>query len=553
MTTFIVPDDGLDEEPWPSLGGPICDLIEERAVFGPGSLKGEPAKLDDEKRAAIWRAYEVYPRGHELAGKRRFRRVRFSWRKGTAKTEFGGWLTFAELHPEGPVRFDGWRKEGGAWVPVGRPVRDPYIPMLAYTQKQVHELAYGVLMVVCEEGPDAELFDVTKERVIRLGRGGQADGKAVPLAGSPNARDGARTTFQFYDETHRLDLPSSREAYTTMEANLPKRPLDEPWSLGTTTAGMPGGGSVAELDKDEAEAIAAGKIEEPELFYFHREAGPDHDLTTLKGRIEAVREASGPAVAQWSDLRGIAKQWDRPGADHRYLERTWLNRWTQADAQAFDVKRWREDLASPGAVIPEGAAISLGLDGSRWKDVTALVATAIESGLQVPVGAWKPEDFPSDRFPSGEVPVGEVMASAREAFSRWEVTLMYGDPAQGWDEQLSTLAGEFGDKRVLFFYTDSRNLRRTATMCRSYASAIKAGEVTNDGDEEFARHIGAAQRRDIRMVDDDGTPLWIMEKERHDSPNKIDLAMAGGLSWVARLDSIKRGLGQSQPEYVYVF
>jgi hypothetical protein len=181
----VVPDDD-GEEPWPSLGGPICDLIEERAVFGPGSLKGQPARLDDEKRAAIWKAYEVYPRGHEYEGRRRFRRVRISWRKGTAKTEFGGWLCFAELHPDGPVRFDGWDASGN---PVGRPVRDPYIPMLAYTEEQVMELAYGVLYTVCTEGPDADLFDSGLDRIIRLGDTGRADGKAVPLANSPNSRD----------------------------------------------------------------------------------------------------------------------------------------------------------------------------------------------------------------------------------------------------------------------------------------------------------------------------------------------------------------------------
>ena len=55
------------------------------------------------------------------------------------------------------------------------------------------------------------------------------------------------------------------------------------------------------------------------------------------------------------------------------------------------------------------------------------------------------------------------------------------------------------------------------------------------------------------MSDEDGTPLWVMEKERHDSPNKIDLAMAGGLSWQARLDSLAKGEGASQPSYAYVF
>lgn len=541
MSTFIVPP--WDEEPWPSLGGPICDLIEERAIFGPGSLKGLPAKLDDEKRAAIWKAYEVYPKGHEQAGRRRFRRVRFSWRKGTAKTEFGGWIAFAELHPDAPVRFDGWDADGN---PVGRPVRDPYIPMLAYIKDQVEELSYGALYTVCTEGPDADLFDCSLERIIRIGDRGQADGKAVPLANSPNARDGARTTFQYYDETHRLTLPTQLAAYETMEANLPKRPLDDPWSLGTTTAGVPGMGSVAEKDKDEAEMIGRGEVEEPEMFYFHREASPNHNMMTLAGRIEAVREASGPAVAEWSDLRGIAKQWDRPGADHAYLERTWLNRWTQTASQAFDARKWREDLARAGASIPDGATVTLGLDGSRWKDTTALVATDCRTGLQQVVGCWEP-------ITEGEVNPVEVMAAIHAAFDRWNVVLMYGDPAWGWDQQLAELAGKYGHTKVLQFYTDSRGIRRTALMCRTYASAIKAGEVTNNGDERFAKHIGSAQKRFIKMVDDEGNPLWVMVKERHDSLNKIDLAMAGGLSWQARLDAIARGLVVETPEaYAYV-
>lgn len=543
MSTFVVP--GQDERPWPTLGPSICDLIEERAIFGPGSLKGKPAVLDDEKRASIYRAYEVYPRDHELAGRRRFRRVRLSWRKGTAKTELGSWVSFAELHPEAEVRFDGWKRVGSAWHPVGRPVPSPYIPMLAFTREQVEELAYGVLYLICTEGPDAHLFDAGLERIIRLDERGRADGRAVPLAGSPNARDGALTTFAHYDEPHRLDTPRLVSAYNTMEANLPKRPLDEPWSLGTTTAGKPGGGSVAEIDKDEAEAISRGEIDQPELFYFHREAGPHHDLKTLEGRIEAVREASGPAAA-WSDLRGIAKQWERPKVDKKYLERVWLNRWTQSEAQAFDAVRWREVLSRPDHKIPRGAMVTAGLDGSRWKDTTALVVTEVATGFQWARGLWVPEDIQD-----GEVPVQEVIAAVDDVFATFNVLRLYGDPAQGWDDPLATLAGRHGAKKVVFFFTDSRNLRNTAIMCANYAGAIKGGEVTNDGSDPFWRHIGAAQKRDIKMVDDEGQPLWVMEKERHDSPNKIDLAMSGGLSWQARLHVIAAGLAKGTKHYAY--
>src|SRR3546814_7427361 len=73
---------------FPTLGPQMVDFIEDRMVFGPGSLAGRPAKLDDEKRGALYRLYEVYPKGHRLAGRRRFQRGSLEFRKGLAKTEF---------------------------------------------------------------------------------------------------------------------------------------------------------------------------------------------------------------------------------------------------------------------------------------------------------------------------------------------------------------------------------------------------------------------------------------------------------------------------------
>ena len=73
MATLIVPR-WDSYEPWPTLGPQVCDLIEERMVFGPGSLGGEPAKLHDDWRGVIYALYEVYPKGHKWAGRRRFDR-----------------------------------------------------------------------------------------------------------------------------------------------------------------------------------------------------------------------------------------------------------------------------------------------------------------------------------------------------------------------------------------------------------------------------------------------------------------------------------------------
>src|SRR5690606_40280536 len=123
----------------------------------------------------------------------------------------------------------GWRNG----EPIGGPVTDPYIPMIAYTEEQSDELAYGALKAILEESPMIrDDFDIGLERIMRK----RGDGKAVSLSGSPNARDGARTTFQIADETHWRTLDKLKRAHQTMLANLPKRRLADAWAIEVTTA-----------------------------------------------------------------------------------------------------------------------------------------------------------------------------------------------------------------------------------------------------------------------------------------------------------------------------
>jgi hypothetical protein len=49
------------------------------------------------------------------------------------------------------------------------------------------------------------------------------------------------------------------------------------------------------------------------------------------------------------------------------------------------------------------------------------------------------------------------------------------------------------------------------------------------------------------VKDDEGKPMWVIQKDRHDSPRKIDLSMAGCLSWEARRDAIKAGGNEKPP------
>lgn len=532
MSILVVPS--LEEEPWPTLGPQVALFIEQALVHGPGDLRGQPAKLDAEKRGLLYRMYEVFPQGHPQAGRRRFRRVGVSLRKGSAKTEFVAWIAAVELHPEGPVRCVGWDEAG---EPIGGPVTDPYIPLVAYTEEQSDELAYGALRVILDEGPLRGEFDVGLIRIMRR----RGDGKAVSLASSPDARDGARTTFQVCDETHRWTLPRLKQAHRTMLANLPKRRLADPWGIEITTAPSPGEGSVAEATMDYALAVADGKRDDSRLFFFHRQANDGHTLDTKEDIRTAVLEASGP-VAEWSDIEGIVEQWDDPTADRSYLERVWLNRPTKAADQAFNADRWRE-LADAEHVVPDGALITLGFDGSRYHDATGIIATEIATGFQWPIGLW---ERPLAGFPDWEVPGDQVDEAVAAAFGRYNVWRMYADPPH-WQEELARWKGKYGDKRVLPFETS--RLVQTVKMVQAFAQAIISGEISHDGNAHVARHIGHAQRRYVQtMADETGQLLWYITKDRPNSDRKIDFGIASMLSWEARRDAIALGVKPEDSE-----
>lgn len=548
MASLIVP--ALDEEPWPTLGPQICDFIEDRFTFGPGPLSGVPAEISPEKRAIIYRAYEVNPKKSQLPGRRRFKRVGWSVRKGLAKTELLAWIALLELHPEAPIRCDGFDSHGD---PVGRPVMSPYIPLLAYSKDQVEELAYGAVMAIAGDSEDADLFDISKERIARFDDRGREDGKIVPLAGSPNARDGARTTFQGFDEPHRLYTPRLHDAHNTMSANLPKRPDADAWSFYVGTAGELGQGSIQEDLHHEAQRIERGEVKEPRIFYFHRDAGQchrgkdkkatGHNLSTTKGRIAAIKEATGPdgeyGPGQFSD---IAEQWDRPRADLGYLERVWLNLWNRADRQAFDPRRCRE-LVREGERIQLGAFVSAGFDGARFRDATAIVLTDIMSGLQQVYALWeRPPDAEE-----WECPVDEVDAAVDTLFASYDVFRWNGDPPH-WLESHATWSGKYPQVEEWF----THRVRAMAFAIRDYSEGLTDGSVGfADVDdialgspipdetltEAFLRHLAAAGRREVNVYDDQGKRLCLLEKLHED--RKFDVGMAAILSWQGRLAALQ--------------
>jgi hypothetical protein len=375
---------------------------------------------------------------------------------------------------------------------------------------------------------------------VRLSSSGRADGKAIALSNSPGARDGARTTFQGFDEPHRLSLPRQKKAHETMLGNMSKRVLEDPWSLYVGTAGEPGELSIAEDLHHEAEAIAKGEITEPKLWYFYRWASGRHnDLKTKADRIAAVAEATGPVgeygPGQYDD---IASQWDRKGADLQYLERVWLNRWVRSNEQAFDPNlRDRSNPANllvPDPIKP-GSFVTAGFDGARRRDSTGIVITDIPTGRQKLWAIW--ERDPDD--PNWEVPEHEVTQSVDELMKTMTVWRFNGDPPY-WTETLGSWAGKY--ECVEEWWTN--RIKAMAYAIRRYGEALDDRAVTfvdDDLEPTFAAHMAAAGKAPTAFWDDQEPPqrLHILCKLHPD--RKFDAQMAAILSWEARLEALKQG------------
>jgi hypothetical protein len=176
------------------------------------------------------------------------------------------------------------------------------------------------------------------------------------------------------------------------------------------------------------------------------------------------------------------------------------------------------------------------------------------SGYQWVAGVWeRPLSLPKDA--DWQVPAAEVDARVHELFDQFEVWRMYADPPY-WQSWIAKWKGEFDgehldEKRVIEWWTNRR--RPMAAALEAFDTAIDEGTLSHDGSKTYERHIGNSRRLDLPQIDERGKPLWLIQKERPDSPNKIDLAMAGVLSHEARNDAIAAGVLADEWNGVVVF
>jgi hypothetical protein len=253
---------------------------------------------------------------------------------------------------------------------------------------------------------------------------------------------------------------------------------------------------------------------------------PDQDRENLR----LVKTAN---PAPWMTTALLRERRDSPSMTPWQWARFACGVWGLGGEPAFDPDLWGA-LADPEREIEPGRLVTLGFDGARRRDTTALVACDVESGHLMLLGLWA---RPPDAGEDWEAPESEVDQVVEHAFETWDVWRLYGDPPY-WESALDRWAGRWGSDRVWRWWTN--RMKAMAFALRAFQTDMRPGVMSHDGDELLAEHVRNAIRHETRMRDGEVT-LWVIRKDSRDSPRKIDAAMAACLAWKARGDAIETG------------
>jgi hypothetical protein len=538
--------------------------IETFTVHGPGAVQGEPTVLVDEYADFIIDCYAVAP---EEGGNywRLYDTCFFSRPKGCDKSGLASKIAMFEAF--GPCRFDGYAKGGETYEflgqvytyspgeAMGRPVTVPYIRIMATEEGQTGNVYDTVYYNLTDDAAPLSALraygtDPGLTRVL-LPYGGEI----TPSTAGAASKDGGKETFVVYDESHLYNTPQLRQMYTTVSRNLHKRKkFDGTWAIETTTMYAPGQESIAEQTYMYAEQIKQGKARRAKLLFDHR-WGTIEDVSDEKALIEAVMDAYGDAI-QWNSLEGIIDGILDPRQAEADSRRYFLNALTAASnawvtpelLQRVSLRTHEDDFVG----LKPGDTITLGFDGSKTDDATALVACRVSDRFLYPLLIEEVPDGPEAE--GWQVNREAFDAMVAHAFETYDVVGFYADPPF-WQDYVDAWAREFGDNlrvhagaRHSIEWFTNKDIPMAEALERLHTAMLTDSMVfpADDGNPLVAsmrRHFLNARTWYRRA----GT---VIGKDRKGSVHKIDAAMAGTLAFAAASDFAAKPLPKKPKNFV---
>lgn len=355
-------------------------------------------------------------------------------------------------------------------------------------------------------------------------------GKILRMSSSPERLHGYNPSLVICDEVAQWTTPNLRRAWAALTTAGGARRLTQTFTISTAGQAHEREDGILGRLIDANERIGATE-QRGALTVSRNHAARtivfNHSAATVeRDDIDAIKLAN---PASWITVEYLRRQAANPeltlsdflqyhGCVWSVAEDIWL-----APLQWDMIERPREALRS-------GDMVTLGFDGSRHLDATALVACRVEDAYLSLIDAWERPEGTAGR--GWEIPAVEVESAIEDAFDRYRVVRFYPDPPY-WQTEVSHWAQTYGESVVIPWSTN--RMRQMSAAVERFRTDAIACKLSHDGGSLLRRHILSAHMRKVR------TGFWI-EKASSNSPDKIDAAVAAVLAYEARNDAIDAGI-----------
>ena len=392
-----------------------------------GPTAEQPWAFTDEQAhfMAWWYAYDE--RGRWVIRRGTLRRI-----KGWGKDPVGAIICCLEAF--GPCRLKR-HADGALLLRDGRPIATPnasaWVQIAAVSQDQTKttmRLFPGLIPRVTLERYRIEIH----KEIVHIDAGRSV---IEAITSSPKGAEGPRSTFVLRNETQNWDSSNQGpEMAEAIDGNLAKSRDGAARVLSLCNAHVPGKESVAESEYDAWQLVVQGRSRATGILYDSLEAPPDTDLTDPDSLRHGLEGARGDST--WVDPeRLMGEIWD-PRTTPSEGRRKYLNQVRAAEDAWLDPVEW-DALATPAPKpLRRGDIITLGFDGSKTDDHSGLIATRVDDGAWLTLGAWDPDEYKETGAEKGEIPGEIVDGLVDNAFGMYDVVGFFAD-VEGWESWIA--------------------------------------------------------------------------------------------------------------------
>lgn len=528
--------------PEKTLGWDILNWLSEYVLQPAGPNAGEPFLPTLEQARFILWWYAVDSNGRFVYRKGVLRRL-----KGWGKDPLAAALALVELC--GPVAFSHFDSMGN---PVGKQRSAAWIQIAAVSQDQTRNTF--TLFPPMASAKLREEFGLDLNKTIIYTRAG---GMIEAVTASPLAMEGKRPTFVIKNETQWwLENNSGHAMADVIAGNVDKAAYGGCRALSICNAHIPGQESDAEKDWEAFQAVQAGDAIDTGLLYDALEApadtpvseipNPDENPEGYAAGIAKLREglicARGDAV--WLDVDTlVASILDvrNPVTESR---RKFLNQINAAEDSWIAPYEWDACRDPDVRPLQKRDRITLGFDGSKGNDHTALVACRVEDAALFVIKIWNPENF------GGEIPREQVNKMVEYCFSQYDVVAFRADVRE-FESYVDQWGAKFGRKLRIkatakhpIAFDMRSNVKQFTLDCERFLDAVLEQALTHAGDAALRQHICNAYMRPNNF----GVSIG---KATKDSSRKIDAAVCAVLAFAARQELLMNKKGRGRKVVIY--